>query len=262
MYPERIICLTEEYIELLYLLGEEKRIIGITTYTKRPSQAIKEKPIVTSFIKSNINKINELQPDLVLGFSDIQAEIARELVKNNHNVIITNQRTIGEIFQVMFWVSILVGRHDKYLLLMEKWKQKLHNYKEKAYNIINKINKKYKVLFLEWDNPIITGITWVEELLENLHVEICFPHLKTKKNAMERVVSIEDINKVNPDIIINSWCGKETDFDWIKNNFKDTNAVKENRIYEVAPEIILQPGPALFEEGIDILYKCIYKNDD
>lgn len=122
--PEKIICLTEEYVELLYLLGEQKRIVGISSFVKRPPEAIKEKPIVTSFIKANIKKINELQPDIILGFSDIQAEIAKELVLNHHNVFISNQRSIEEIFRVMYWVSIIVGKEKEFLQLEEKWKNK------------------------------------------------------------------------------------------------------------------------------------------
>ncbi|GIX41618.1 MAG: cobalamin-binding protein [Leptospiraceae bacterium] len=254
MYPQRIICLTEEYVELLYLLNEDKKIVGISTFVKRPEIAIKEKPIVTSFIKANIEKINQLQPDLILGFSDIQAEIARELILNHHNVFITNQRTIEEIFKVLFWISSLVHKQEEYLKLQRKWQKKLNEYKNKTKNI----NRKYKVFFMEWDNPIISGICWVEELLEYLNVEICFPELKFKKQAKERIISKEELLKVNPDIIINSWCGKKTDFKWLKETFQETNAVKNNRIYEIDPAIILQPGPAIFEEGIDVLYNLIY----
>lgn len=258
MYPQRIICLTEEYVELLYLLNEDHRIVGISSYVKRPPNVIKEKPIVTSFIKSNIKKINELKPDLILGFSDIQAEIAKELILNNHNVIITNQRSIEEIFQIMFWISTLVNKQNQYLLLLEKWKNKLKYYKEKTKEIINSKNKKYKVFFMEWNDPIIGGIQWVEELLEILNVELCFPDLKYKKQAKERILSKEELNQVNPDIIINSWCGKPTDFAWLEQTFTDVKAIQEKRIYEIDPAIILQPGPALFEEGIDVLFQFIY----
>jgi iron complex transport system substrate-binding protein len=255
--PEKIICLTEEYVELLYLLGEQKRIVGISSFVKRPPEAIKEKPIVTSFIKANIKKINELQPDIILGFSDIQAEIAKELVLNHHNVFISNQRSIEEIFRIMYWISIIVGKEKEFLQLEEKWKNKIKYYN----NITKNNNKKYKVLFIEWDDPIIGGICWVEELLEILNVELCFPKLKNKKQAKDRVLSIEEINQVNPDVIINSWCGKKTDFDWLKKTFSNTNAIKNNRIYEIDPAIILQPGPVLFEEGIDVLYRIIYSEE-
>ncbi len=257
VYPERIICLTEEYVELLYLLGEDHRIVGISTYVKRPPEAIKAKPIVTSFIKADVKKINELKPDLILGFSDIQAEIAKELILNHHNVFISNQRSIEEIFRIMYWVSILIGKEKEFLQLKEKWKNKINYYN----NITKNINKKYKILFIEWDEPIIGGICWVEELLEILNVELCFPELKNKKQAKERVLSIEEINQVNPDIIINSWCGKKTNFQWLKETFANTNAVKNNHLYEIDPAIILQPGPALFEEGIDELYQIIYSEE-
>lgn len=253
MFPERIICLTEEYVELLYLLEEDHRIVGISSYVKRPEIAHKTKPIVTSFIKANIPKINELKPDLILGFSDIQADIAKELILNNHNVIITNQRTIEEIFNVMLWISCLVDKKKYFLNILEKWKYKLNYYFERC-----KMFEKKKVFFMEWNDPIISGICWVEELLEILNLELCFPLLKNKKQAKERIVTKEEIIQSNPDIIINSWCGKKTDFSWIKENFKETNAVKNNKIYEIDPSIILQPGPALFEDGIDTLYNIIY----
>ncbi len=256
MIPERIICLTEEYVEFLYLLNEEKKIAGISSFVKRPPQAIKEKPIISSFIKANINRINELKPDLILGFSDLQAEIAKELILNHHNVFISNQRSINEIFNVLYWVGCLINKKNETEELIQKWKNKIHYYQNKVRNI----DKNYKVFFQEWDEPIISGIQWVEEILEILNVKPIFPKLKYKKSAKERIVSREMILEKNPDIILTCWCGKKTNFDWVKNEFSSTNAIKNNKIFELPPEILLQPGPALFEEGIDLLYQIIYEN--
>ncbi|MCS7206041.1 MAG: ABC transporter substrate-binding protein [Leptospiraceae bacterium] len=256
MTPKRIVCLTEEYVEFLYLLGEEDRIVGISSYVKRPSNAIKEKPIVSSFVKVNVEKINQLKPDLILGFSDLQAEVAKELIQNHHHVFIANPRSIEDIFQILYWLGLLIDQKEKTETLIQRWKNKLEFYAQEA----KKFPTKHKVFFMEWDEPIISGITWVEELLEILNTQPLFPELKTKKSAKERIVPKEEILARNPDVIINCWCGKKTNFDWVKENFSSTNAVKNQRIYEIEPEVILQPGPALFEEGVDKLFELIYKN--
>ncbi|MFN3604505.1 MAG: ABC transporter substrate-binding protein [Leptonema sp. (in: bacteria)] len=254
MNIEKIICLTEEYVELLYLLGEEERIVGISTYVKRPKKAIKEKTIVCSFVKADIDKINLLKPDLILGFSDVQAEIAKDLIKNHHNIFISNQRSINEIFNIMEWVATLLEKKKEYENLLNRWKSKIEHYK----NLTQNYDKK-KVIFLEWDDPLISGIQWVEEILEILNLKPIFPELKYKKSAKERIVETQEIIKRNPDIILLSLCGKKANLNQIKNLLEQTTAALKNQIYEIDPSIILQPGPALFEEGIDILYHTIYQ---
>lgn len=253
MIPKRIICLTEEYVELLYLLGEEDKIIGISSYVKRPEKAIKEKPIVSSFIKGNIKKINDLKPDLILGFSDIQADLAKELIQNGHNVLITNQRSVEEIFNVIEWIGNLLNKKKETENLIQKWKEKLEHYKK-----ITQQKQKKKVLFIEWDEPLISGIQWVEEILEILNLEPIFPELKYKKSAKERIIEKEEVIQRNPEILLICLCGKKANLKWFKKEFVSTDAIKNNQIFEIEPEIILQPGPALFEEGIDKLFHLLY----
>ncbi|MDX1961132.1 MAG: cobalamin-binding protein [Leptospiraceae bacterium] len=252
-YPERIICLTEETTELLYLLGEEKRIVGISAYTVRPNFAKKEKPVVSAFINGNIQKIISLNPDLIIGFSDIQSNLASELIKAGLNVLVTNQRSIQEIFDTMHLIGRIIGKDLEATKLIDSWKMKLENISENS-----KFNPKPKIFFQEWDEPIISSIRWVSELIEISGGKEIFD-LKNSSLAKDRIVDSKDILDKNPEIWIGSWCGKPMNFDWIRNHsdLKNTLAVKKNRIYEIDSSIILQPGPALFLEGIDKLKEII-----
>ncbi|TGL60983.1 cobalamin-binding protein [Leptospira sarikeiensis] len=245
--PERIVCLTEETTELLYLLGEEDRIVGISAYTVRPPQAKEEKPRVSAFINGNIKRIKDLNPDLVIGFSDIQAQLAHDLVKEGLNVLITNQRSLEEIFQTILMVGGLIGKSEEVSKLVETYKKNLKELKEKSGS-----KPKLKVFFQEWDHPIITGIRWVSEILEILCVEDCFKHLKDKSLAKDRIISLHEVAEAKPDVIVGSWCGKPMDFEWVRTReeWKDVPAIKKDLLFEMDPAIILQPGPALFEEGI------------
>ncbi|TGL34277.1 cobalamin-binding protein [Leptospira koniambonensis] len=245
--PQRIVCLTEETTELLYLLGEEERIVGISAYTERPPHAKEEKPRVSAFINGNIKRIKELNPDLVVGFSDIQAQLSHDLVKEGLNVLITNQRSLEEIFQTILMVGSLIGKSEQVSKLVESYKKKLKDIKERSSS-----KPKLKVFFQEWDHPIITGIRWVSELLEIVGAIDCFGHLKEKSMAKDRIVSLHEVADAKPDLIIGSWCGKPMDFEWVRTReeWKDIPAIKKDKIFEMDPAIILQPGPALFEEGI------------
>lgn len=245
--PQRIVCLTEETTELLYLLGEENRIVGISAYTERPPQAKEEKPRVSAFINGNIKRIKELDPDLVIGFSDIQAQLSHDLVKEGLNVLITNQRSLEEIFQTILMVGSLIGKSEQVSKLVESYKKKLNEIKERASS-----KPKLKVFFQEWDHPIITGIRWVSELLEIVGAVDCFAHLKEKSLAKDRIISLHEVADAKPDLIIGSWCGKPMDFEWVRTReeWKDIPAIKNDKIFEMDPAIILQPGPALFEAGI------------
>ncbi len=255
--PERIICLTEETTELLYLLGEEDRIVGITAYTVRPEKAKKEKPVVSAFISGSIQKIKSLKPDLIIGFSDIQAQFAHDLIKHGFNVLIFNQRTLSEIYNTMFMIGSLVGRAVETEQLIEGWKSKLvkiqSDTRESAF--------RPKVFFQEWDEPIISSIHWVSELVEIAGGIDCFADKREGILARDRYVSKRDVAEANPDLIIGSWCGKPVDFDWVYNveEWKSISALNCNRVFEIDSSIILQPGPALFLEGIDKLRECILK---
>lgn len=240
---------------MLYLLGEEERIVGITGYTVRPVRAKSEKPIVSSFISGNINKIKSLDPDLVIGFSDIQAQLSHDLIKEGLNVLIFNQRSIGEIMETMQCIGNIVGKGEMAANVISGWKEQMGLLREKS---VLKKNKP-KVFFQEWDEPVITGIQWVSELIEIAGGMDCFEELKEKKMAKDRIVSLDEVGAKNPDIIIGSWCGKKMDFDWVKTRkeWKDTSAIRNNRIFEMDSSIILQPGPALFIDGVQLLEKII-----
>lgn len=254
-YPERIVCLTEETTELLYLLGEESRIVGITAYTVRPPQARKDKPIVSAFISGSIQKIKALKPDLVIGFSDIQAQFAHDLIKHGLNVLILNQRTLNEIYNAMYLIGNMVGKGNETETLIQDWKTKLAKIQSESENS----RVKPKVFFQEWDEPIISSIHWVSELISIAGGIDCFEDKKTGLLARDRYVSKQEVADSKPDIIIGSWCGKPVDFHWVKSQeeWQSTPAVQNNQIYEIDSSLILQPGPALFLEGIHKLRECI-----
>ena len=198
-YPERIICLTEETTELLYLLGQEHRIIGISGFTKRPKRARKEKPIVSAFVEANIQKIIDLKPDLVVGFSDIQSDIAKELIQKGINVWINNQRTIVEIKSFIVQMGSLVGAYDESLAIVEKFDSKVSEIKK----ITDQWNRKPRIYFEEWDDPIITGIAWVSELIELAGGEDIYKDKSHHSLAKDRIISNpKDIIDLQPDIIL------------------------------------------------------------
>ncbi|TGK27928.1 cobalamin-binding protein [Leptospira gomenensis] len=258
MGPQRIICLTEETTELLYLLGEEERIVGISAYTVRPPRAKKEKPSVSAFINGNVKRILELKPDLVVGFSDIQADLAKQLISEGLNVLVTNQRTISEILETSYMIGALIGKTEAVSDLILGWKKKLDRIRQERNS-----PERPKVFFQEWDEPIITGISWVSELIEIAGGKDCFAALRGKSLAKDRIVSAKDVADAEPDVYIGSWCGKPVRFDWVKKHpdWQDTNAIRNDRIYELDPSVILQPGPALFEEGIDRLVETIHSTE-
>ena len=253
--PERIICITEETTELLYLLGESQRIIGITGYTERPINAKNEKPIVSSFISGNLKKIVSLDPDLVIGFSDIQSQIAKDLIELGITVLITNQRSIYEILENIKFISSIVGKYSLGIEMTNKFSQDLNLLKLE--NVKNQ--NKPKIFFQEWNEPIISGIQWVSEAIEYAGGIDIFENLKDGKMATQRIVTKEDVLQKNPTAIIGSWCGKKVDFDWIKKQkeWSEIYAVKNNNLFEIDSSIILQPGPALFLEGIPKLRSII-----
>ncbi|PJZ70019.1 cobalamin-binding protein [Leptospira perolatii] len=254
MGPKRIICLTEETTELLYLLGEQERIVGISAYSVRPPQAKKEKPKVSAFISGNVKRIKELKPDLIIGFSDIQSELARDLINEGLNVLITNQRNLNEIFDTIQLIGSIVGKLKETEQLVDRYKIEL----EKLSNL-SKGKYRPRVFFQEWDHPIITGICWVSELLEILGADDCFGYLKDKALAKDRIVTLQQVEAASPEVIIGSWCGKPMDWNWIRSReeWKDCPAIIHDKIFEVDPSIILQPGPALFECGMQELSKII-----
>src|SRR5438128_2593654 len=204
--PERIVCLTEETTETLYLLGEERRIVGISGYTVRPPRARREKPRVSAFLSAKNDAILELKPDLVLGFSDLQADIARDLAKAGLNIYLFNQRSVDEILSMILVLSALVGESEKGRGLVKRLEDNLSSIKEEA----KKFTQRPRVYFEEWDEPMISGIRWVSELVEIAGGEDVFKELSLSQGAAGRTVAdADELLKRKPDVILGSWCGKK-----------------------------------------------------
>jgi len=249
-YPKRIVCLTEETTEMLYLLGEEHRIAGISGFTVRPPRARKEKPKVSAFTSAKIDKIFALEPDLVLGFSDLQADIAADLIRLGINVHIFNQRSIDEIFSMILTLGAMVGCQRKAQHWVGEIEQKIAAMKQQA----GTVDSKPKVYFEEWYDPIISGIQWVSELIVIAGGNECFPELSKNSLAKDRIVANPlDVAQRNPDIIIGSWCGRKFRPEHVLNRagWEGVSAVKSGQIFEIKSANILQPGPAALTDGLD-----------
>ena len=255
-YPKRIICLTEESTETLYLLKEEKRIVGISKYTVRPKKAREEKKMVCTFINANLDKIIALKPDLVIGFSDIQADIAKSLIKKGITVWINNYRSVEGIKIMINQLGLLVGKHLEAVNLVNKIEKNIK--KIKAENTI-RVNKP-KIYFEEWFNPLITSIKWVSEIIEICGGINLYQSNNSKSLAVNRIISNDqEIIKFNPDIILVSWCGKKFKKNKMINrkNWESITAIKNDNIYEIDSSIILQPGPAALTDGLKIISHII-----
>jgi len=255
-FPSRIVCLTEETAEILYDLGAEDLIVGISGYTVRPKRARKEKPKVSAFITAKIDKILDLKPDLVLGFSDLQSEICSTLINEGINVLCFNQRSISEILNVIEFIGRIVNLQEKTEQYLKDINSNLDNIGLSSKNLKNNP----KVFFEEWDDPIITGIEWVSELVEIAGGIDIFKNHSSKPNAKDRIIKNSDeVVNANPDIIFASWCGKKLNKDKIinRNNWNMINAVKNNDIYEIKSPLILQPGPAALTDGLNEIKKVI-----
>lgn len=256
-YPSRIVCLTEETTETLYLLGEGDRIVGVSGYTCRPPEA-RQKPKVSAFINARFDKIDALKPDLVLAFSDLQADIARELIRRGYPVYTFNQRSVAEILQMIRIVGALVGRADAGDALAGRLEAGLDDVRASA----ARFAKRPKVFFEEWDTPLISGIRWVEELVEIAGGDPIFPELRDKALGKDRIVDPAAVIERNPDVIVASWCGKAMKKRTIveRPGWDRIAAVREDRIHEIKSTYILQPGPASLTEGVrrlhDILKGC------
>lgn len=256
--PQRIICLTEETTETLYLLGEEARIVGVSTFTVRPARAKKEKPTVSSFIDAHTRKILDLKPDLVIGYSDIQANIAQELIKKGITVWVNNYRDIEGIKSMIFQLGVLVGQQKKAEKLLQTITQKM----EAIALEVSHWNPKPKVYFEEWDSPMISAILWVSEIIALAGGVNVFADLGEASLAKDRILKdTDEVLRKNPDIILASWCGKKFNKQELiqRKGWEAINAVKNNRIYEIPSEIILQPGPASVLDGLDAIH-AIFKS--
>lgn len=253
-YPSRIVCLTEETTETLYLLGEGDRVVGISGYTVRPPEA-RSKPKVSAFINARFDKIDALKPDLILAFSDLQADLAAELIRRGYPVVTFNQRSIDEILRMIRMVGALVGRQAQAEVLAADLEHGLEALRRRAATL----PRRPRVFFEEWDDPLISGICWVDELIEIAGGQTLFPELRRASLAKDRIVSPDAIRDGDPEIIIASWCGKAMKKRTIveRPGWSEISAVRNDHIYEIKSTYILQPGPAALTEGVTRLHDCI-----
>lgn len=253
--PDRIVCLTEETVETLYLLGAQNRIAGISGYCVRPPEARREKPRVSAFVSADIPKILDLKPDLVLTFSDLQADIVAELIRRGVSVLAFNQRSLAEIFDMIGTLGALVGEQDRAAALIAELAAELAAARLAAAGL----PRRPKVYFEEWDDPMISGIAWVSELIEAAGGADIFPELAGAKAARERIVTAEEVVARRPDIIIGSWCGKRFRPEKVaaRPGFADLPAVRGGALHEIKSTFILQPGPAALTEGLRQLRQII-----
>jgi iron complex transport system substrate-binding protein len=246
-YPDRIVCLTEETTETLYLLGQQDRIVGVSGYTVRPPEA-RQKPKISAFISAKFDKIEALRPDLVLAFSDLQADLSAELVKRGIAVVTFNQRSVADILQMIRMLGGLVGCQAAAQQLADRFAGDLDRIRESA----SRFPRRMRVFFEEWDEPLISGIRWVEELVEIAGGVPIFPELAAARLARDRVVDALEVAKRDPEVVLASWCGKKVQPSRIRGRagWEAVSAVVHNRIFEVKSTYILQPGPASLTDGV------------
>jgi iron complex transport system substrate-binding protein len=252
-YPSRIVCLTEETTETLYLLGAGDRIVGVSGYTIRPPEA-RHKPRVSAFLNARFSKIEALRPDLVLGFSDLQAEIAAELIRRGYPVAVFNQRSVAQILQMIRVLGGIVGCGDRAEALASRLELEIDAVRAATAGL-----PRPRVFFEEWDNPLISGIRWVEELVEVAGGQPIFPELREGTLGRDRIVSPDEVVRRNPDVIVASWCGKAVRTGRIaaRVGWSDVAAVRSGHIYEIKSAYILQPGPAALTEGLRQLHDIL-----
>jgi iron complex transport system substrate-binding protein len=248
-FPERIVCLTEETTETLYLLGEQRRIVGISGYTVRPPEARRDKPRVSAFLSAKTDKILALAPDLVLGFSDLQADIARDLAKAGLNVVIFNQRSVDEILSMILTLAAMVGAGAKGRRLISRLERNLERMRKAGARFAHRP----RVYFEEWDEPMISGIRWVSELVSIAGGEDIFPERARSAGAAGRTVADgAEVVRCAPDVILGSWCGKKFRPDRVRARpgWDAIPAVRDGELHEIKSAEILQPGPAALSDGV------------
>jgi iron complex transport system substrate-binding protein len=254
--PRRIVCLTEETTEWLYLLGEEARIVGISGYTVRPRRAREEKPKVSAFLSAKVDRILALEPDCVFGFSDLQADIAAQLVRAGVQVTVFNQRSVDGIFSMLYQVAALVGRADLGLELLAGMRARLDAIAAAA----AALPRRPKVFFEEWDEPPISCIRWVSELVGIAGGDDCFPELARMPLGKDRIIAdAGEIVRRNPDIVVGSWCGKKFRAERVaaRAGWESVHAVRDAQLFEIKSADILQPGPAALTDGVEQLHRIV-----
>ncbi len=254
--PRRIVCLTEETVETLYLLNEQDRIVGVSGYAVRPPQVRREKPRVSAFISADIPKILALEPDLVLAFSDLQADIVADLIRAGIAVHAFNQRNVAGILAMIRTLGAMVGANGRAEQLARGYETRLAEIAS-----VPRAAKKPKVYFEEWDDPLISGIGWVSELIEIAGGEDILPRLRLQPSAKDRIISPDIVRAAAPDVILASWCGKKVVPDKIKKRpgWSEIPAVRNDRIVEIKSPLILQPGPAALTDGLDAIVRALWE---
>jgi iron complex transport system substrate-binding protein len=255
-FPQRIVCLTEEPTEVLYALGEDHRIVGISGFTVRPPRARKEKPKVSAFISAKTGEILKLEPDLAIGFSDIQADIARDLIKAGVEVWISNHRSVDGILAYIRRLGAMVGAHEK----AEAYAQRAERHIADIRAAVARLPRRPKVYFEEWDEPLITGIRWVAEIIGIAGGDDCFPELAREPLAKQRILpNGDEVVRRAPDIILGSWCGKRFRPEKVaaRPGWDTIPAVRHGDLHEIKSPIILQPGPAALFDGLDEIHRII-----
>ena len=256
--PQRIVCLTEETTEWLYLLGQEARIVGISGYTVRPSQARRDKPKVSAFLSAKIDKILALKPDCVFGFSDLQADIAAALIRHGVQVTVFNQRSVDEIFSMLYQVAVMVGEAQQGLERIAAWRADLDAMRARVVDLQARGARRPRVYFEEWDTPQISAIRWVSELMGIAGGDDIFPELALESLGKNRILADGDaVVRHAPDIIIGSWCGKKFRPENVaaRPGWDALPAVRTGDLYEIKSPLILQPGPAALTDGLAALHR-------
>jgi iron complex transport system substrate-binding protein len=258
-FPRRIVCLTEETVETLYLLGEQDRIVGVSGFAKRPAE-VRAKTRVAAFSSAKFEKILDLEPDLVLTFCDVQAEISRELIRRGATVFAFNQRSIAGIFAMIAALARIVGREQEGLALIARLERGLDEIRQAA----KRLPRRPRVYFEEWNDPLIAGIEWVEELIEIAGGEPIFPERRGCGKAQDRVVDAAQVIARDPEVILASWCGKKVDIASIaaRPGWAEVSAVRSGQIFEIDSTIILQPGPAALTDGVQAIHEILVRVAD
>jgi iron complex transport system substrate-binding protein len=253
-FPRRVVCLSDEVVELFYLLGEQDRIVGVSGFSTRPAE-VRSKPRVSTFREAEFDAIAKLEPDLIITYSDVQAEITREASLRGFTVLNCNQRSIQEILDTVAMVSRILGKPEEGQRLIVDYVVGLESIRATA----ARFPWRPRVFFEEWNDPIISGIEWVEELIQIAGGDPIFPDLRNKRRAKDRVVSWDSVVEQNPDLIFASWCGMKVNFDEIisRPNAAQITAVQQSRLFEIPSSLILQPGPAALTEGVRLLHSYL-----
>jgi iron complex transport system substrate-binding protein len=254
MYPQRIVCLTEEPTEVLYAIGEQDRIVGVSGFTVRPARVRREKPRVSAFTSARIERILALEPDFVIGFSDIQADIARELIRRGVEVWISNHRTVAGILSYIRRLGALVGANARTELYVGEIERRLAALREAG----ERLPAHPRVYFEEWDEPMISGIHWVSELMGIAGGTDVFPERAACALAKDRILADPlEVVRRQPDIVLGSWCGKRFRPEHVRarSGWDQVPAVRDNELHEIKSPLILQPGPAALTDGVEAMHR-------